>query len=206
MSKLLIYLKISIYLTTPIFLLDLPSRALTTKPRSIEPKTPTRDVTKTAQFYFPNYVSQKQKNANSISANESINRSLKIPPANKPNRTENTLPKQVSFMDDKSMNSTHVRRTQFASGQASLPEANPLSNGLSLTAKNLDMYNTLAMTSELSAPSGEEDRVASWVKERHHWTSELCEDIPEIAESIMSLPTAEHDGSTSTTLSVHGNR
>ena len=67
-----------------------------------------------------------------------------------------------------------------------LPEQHIPCNTLLLTTKNLEMYNTMTMTSELSMPSEAESRVVSWIKDRQQWATEMCDDIPELDENINS--------------------
>jgi len=85
--------------------------------------------------------------------------------------------KQVSFKDGSRTNSN-----------PKLAETPPLPNSenaspLTLTSKNLDMYNTLVMSSTLSLPSDEEDRTSLWVKQRLNNPGEqICHVISEIDE------------------------
>ena len=171
-----------------------------------------REISSAAKFYFPSYTHQKQKTLKiTTDPNTQV---FKLASAMKPQRVliESTIPKTVSFKDETSTKSTHrplktptmTLQPKQPSCKAPIPE--PLTiqpaAGLALTMKNLEMYNTMTRTSELSIPSEEGNRVTSWVKERQVFVTvekERCANIPEVEENVNSVIGEDNSSDSSAT-------
>lgn len=171
-----------------------------TTPRTSDRDLRSKEITSAAKFYFPSYTHQKQKTLKiTTDPNAQV---FKLASAMKPQRVliDSTIPKTVSFKDETSITSaqkhpktpTLAHNPKSASCDAPIPE--PLTiqpaAGLALTMKNLEMYNTLTRTTELSIPSQEANRTTSWVKERQVYASterERPANIPELDENMNSV-------------------
>lgn len=164
---------------------------------SIRPKTEARkgpkEVTRSASFYFPSYQREKEKTRKSTKALDS---SHKREAVHRPAKTDNNLPKQVSFFDDIRNSTPKMQKLPNQQLPKCLAEPAIVPTGLSLTTKNLEMYNTMSMTSELCVPSDDDGRVASWIKDRRRWTTDLNEGLPDVKEIESVL---QSDSSTSST-------
>lgn len=94
--------------------------------------------------------------------------------------------KRVTFMEKSGMS-----RPKTDSAAAFVTDPFQSAGHLVLSTQNLELYNSMANTAQLSAPSDEDDRIVNWIQERQIQNrlgqlGIIYDDIPEVEEN--SLP------------------
>lgn len=104
-------------------------------------------------------------------------------------RLDTVVRKHVKFAEKNGA----VRPKTDSAGTTAAKDPFQSAGVLILTTQNLELYNSVANSTELSTSSNDDDRIASWIQERQvkNRLDVIYDDIPEVEENGLEEHTAD---------------